>query len=438
MYCMKRMWLLAVAVAAVAVAGCGQQPVNPMTFDEAHEQVNVQLFGQVGEATQKVLAWEALKETEMLAIRGEAEGAKGELVLNAVSDVDTASVNSVVDVAIKGEESESQMSVDAKSSMQFRIVDGVLYVQLGETTVDMGEGNPIATMVEGFTTQLQNQWIEINFEELASLAGEDLGPNPFDAVAMNNAKKFMVDLSNLVAENNLFVQKGEERTVDGKQVFDVAVNVEGIQAIVEGIFDNEYAATMFAAQGLTFSDQEKADVVASIPAVVGAMDLQAYLRVDANNDVVLVIDMLGAAGEKGGLKNSFVGAHKGHFELYDESDVMVMKAESKKKGYKVVGFDGDNEVFEAMVDGMLKVKDSSVKASVSVDVAIDAESIGSPKDINVSVQYDSLTEKSSAVTVEKPAESMPFMQLIQSFGVDPTSAQSSLPPAFEVDTEVVN
>lgn len=119
--------------------------------------------------------------------------------------------SAMLDVAASFTQMDELIDLTANLDFDFRLIDGSMFFLVNNSAVEMSQVNPVVGMAQGLIDQLQGQWIEVDLNELATMAGDPSLANgsPFSPQAIEASEEFVLDMSTVLAENYLFAPLGD-------------------------------------------------------------------------------------------------------------------------------------------------------------------------------------------------------------------------------------
>lgn len=405
---------MTVAVSAVVVAGCGGQKVE-MSFADAHTQFNEQVFGGMIAAQDAILSFGYHDAVEKISLDLNSMQAEGDITIDTAIKGSNEAMEGTINLALNGSENTSQMTLKANLDMLMKIVDGTMYVEIEDSLVDMGENNPASAMIDATLKELSNKWIAIDPDAIMSVLGQPGGQNPLDPRTIKASTDFVVDMQRLFSDNNLFVQKGDERTEGNKVAYDVALNIDGIKNIVDGVISHEYIADSMKANGQEMTEEDKNQLLSQLPLILASIEVDAFLKVNAKNNVELVINRIGTPEGKDGLVDSSINAKKAHFQVVDEEGSVVFVGDVKGKNFE--GTLSDNGMDVATIDAAFstKVSDKKVSYDIDGDLKVFAIPFVATEDNPLVLEFsmEKTVKKIDEVVVTAPEESQPIIEILE-------------------------
>lgn len=395
----KKLVLIAVAGASIALAGCGNSAKN-MSFEdtytafrESHTSKAVQMFTNLSKAP-------GLHEKGNYQLSGSVSGGISlNLAIDAESRVANEELNTDSTLNIKGE--ANQPGLDDKISLDaailFKMVAGQSYINLSKLSLSSEKGNPQISMIGAFSSVLTNKWISLassGMDTSAALKGLSLSKlYALPAVATQSIK-----------DHPIFRETSKE-TVDGNTVYHIALDATGLYMVAKDVVNNEVIQTYL--QGETFTDKELMDRAVEF---VANSAFKGTMTAYSKKNVVLAISNINL-DETQAVKGT-VEDDTAHFDVVDlapnGSGILASLDLTEKGDETVLSLSAPSQSFvmQASVD-MNKATADHIAYLLTIVLSHPSFAFDLRGDINI--------EKAAVTPVEAPSSFQTIDQLLGGF-----------------------
>lgn len=362
------------------------------------------------------------------------EGMEGteEVLLDVQSDDFDASINfssdfvsagtdmdasALLDIVLSFSQMGEAMNADARLDFDFRLVEGNIYMLMNDVVIEMSEPNPMVGMIQGALAQLQEQWISVDFEEIASVTGDPSlnSGSPFSSQAIEESENFILDMSQVVADNYLFAAMGDAYEKDGVTAYDIEFNAEGIQTIARTFYEHPYVVS--AMQTDASFDQDDIDqMIESIPAALETVALDGHLLVHAEDRVALVIESL-TLPEETTVLTAHISPREVQVRMYadDTQETLLWSVDDVSNGVEMQIYNQDQVLASAVMSVDSSVSDNRVAYKFLIDGAVQMSVLDPfvPEDstIDFSLIWDEQSQRASDNQIAVPEDAQSIMDV---------------------------
>lgn len=396
----KKLLLIAVAGASIALAGCGNSAKN-MSFQEtynafwdSHTSKAVEMFNNISKAT-------ALSDKGNYMLSGSVtSGIVANMTIDSASTVTNQGLDSDSNLTIKGQISQPGLDdkISLDSAIQLKMVGGQSYINISKLALDSEKGNPQISMIGAFSAILTNKWISLassGVDTSAALKGLSLSNlYTLPALAVQSLK-----------DHPIFKETSKEM-VDGNPVYHVALDASGLYLVAKDIVNSEAIKAFL--QGETFTDAELMDWANTF---VANASFDGTLTAYSRDNIVLAINRLdldSAESMKGTIEED-----KTHLEVVDTmsaSGGTIALVDFAEKG-NMTTFNISAPSQELSVQGSVNVKKATADA-----IAYTLGIVAIHPSFAINFGGDVSIEKTDAVKVEAPTSFQTIDQILGGFG----------------------
>ena len=434
----KKILLIPIMLGSVILAWCGQRV--EMSFDDAHKQFNQQLFANTIEAHSMQSTMEYISWYETYDLEASAQG----LELDAEIDLDYKGKKGAMEfvLGILAEWADTNEGVNFNFSLEslLREVNGEIYFYVEEAKIaNEEEQSPMLQLAQAFADQLSQVWIYMDYSQSGNAMGanvpglQTVNPSDLNADWFQNAKEYYADVQILLNDNLLFQQNGGATTLNGKVVYPVVFNVNGIRSVVDGIVNHEYANMFLSTNGVPLSDEEKQSLIDDIPAMFAELSVDALLRVDAKDRVALVINQLGFAAPDGsvagGIVHSEVSPKKLSLTIESADGEKIFTAVGKLKGIELTFYNPVGKTATVLLNGEVDIKEWSILYNFDINAYADLgklqPGVYDGEELDLTLTIEKLIEVSEVTEIGVPQDPSSLQSILEAMWfVQPVLSES--------------